>query len=92
MREYLRHTQASEDYKKKGLLTRGFALGSSLSSFLSVVAKQAHAVVDDRFSGFVVAKYSTQSDSDAERNRAERDALLRVTIHCFYFPPVNLVT
>jgi len=65
----------------------GFALGSSLSSFLSVVAEQALAVVDERFSGFVVAKYSTQSNSDAERNRAERDALFRVTIHCFSFPP-----
>ena len=68
-----------------------FALASILGSFLSVVAEQTLAAVNYGSSGLLVAEYSTQGNSDAERNCAERNILLRITIHCFSFPPPNFV-
>jgi hypothetical protein len=81
--------EASQD--KKRWLAFEFALSSYLFPFVPVVAEQALAVVNDGFSGPVVAKYGAQSDSNAECDRAKRDALLCVTIHCFSFPPVNAI-
>jgi hypothetical protein len=59
----------------------------SLSSFLSVVAEQVSAIVNDGLSRFLVAKYGAQSNSYTKCNRAKRDLLLRVAIHCSFFPP-----